>query len=209
VTKSIDLTGKTFNQLTIIHKNGTDKYGKPMWFCECTCGNTKTILGTSIRNGSTKSCGCLRKKQLSQRVKTHGLSKTVEYKIWKGIKKRCFNSSCKAFPNYGGRGITICDIWKNDAQAFIDYIGSRPSNEYSIERINNNKNYEPGNIKWATRQEQNGNQRSNRLITIKDKTKNVAQWGKISPVATSTIYSRLNKGWPPEDAVFKKSTTSH
>jgi len=145
--KFIDLTGKTFNQLTIIERAENTKQGKARWVCRCTCGKISTIDGANIRNGHTKSCGCFAKESLEKNRYRHGMAHTSEYGIWCNILQRCNNPNDKAFKDYGGRGITICDEWKNDFMAFYNHVGKRPSPKHSIDRINNDGNYEPNNVR--------------------------------------------------------------
>lgn len=198
---TIDLTGRTFGRLTVIKRSGVDKYGKAQWECQCSCGNTKIINGNNLRSGGATSCGC-RSKELIKNLKlTHNKSHTSEYSIWAGIVKRCTNPKCRSFKNYGGRGITIQPEWRISFQTFYDYIGPRPSAEHSIERIDNNFGYVLGNIKWATKTEQNNNRRSNHDITFNGRTMNLKQWAKELGIKRSTLNSRIVlMGWPIEKA---------
>ena len=154
------LLGKRFKYLEVIEFAGVNKYHQTLWICRCDCGNiTKPIPATRLINGQTKSCGCalVRRTNLS-----HGCTGTRIHRIWKNMKYRCNSPSCKDFNHYGGRGITVCEEWKNNFQAFYDYVSKLPHfNEkgYSLDRINNDGNYEPNNVRWATRAEQNNNRR--------------------------------------------------
>ena len=142
--------GERFNRLTVICKSLsslTSRYS--IWWCKCDCSKEVEVRGDTLRNGSTKSCGCLRK---STKIK-HGLSHTTEYDSWYSLKHRCLNKNDKSYKYYGGRGITICERWTY-FENFLSDIGNKPSPEYSIDRINNNGNYEPGNVKWATMAQQ-------------------------------------------------------
>ena len=131
------------------------------WLCKCDCGNIKTIRGIDLRNGNTKSCGCLYKGAPT----THGMSRTKEYEVWMSMKQRCYNKKKKDYKYYGERGIEVCDNWLNDFGQFIKDMGSRPS-RLTLERISNDGNYEPSNrrfiitvCKWATQAEQISNRR--------------------------------------------------
>lgn len=111
------------------------------------------------------------------------------------------NSNDPCYFNYGGRGIKIAEEWKNNPKAFIDYIGPRPSNKHSIDRIDVNGNYEPGNIQWATAEQQSNNRRNNHRVTYKDETKTVMEWSKITGLPRQVIEKRLRVGWPVEPAL--------
>lgn len=130
----------------------------------CTCGTRREFPAKQFLRGEFKSCGCKRWRPFSNhRAQTHGLSKTPEYQAWCSIKKRCLNPSNISWPDYGGRGITICDAWRDSFDVFFAYVGRRPSPNHSIDRINNDGNYEPGNVRWATRSEQQNNKRRTRF----------------------------------------------
>ena len=161
----IDLTGKTFNRLTVNFCSGRNKQGKPMWNCTCECGDIKDkVLAGNLKNGNTKSCGCLSRETLTKTKTTHGHSLigriSSEYNAWNGMKQRCLNSNNHAFSDYGERGITVYPEWINNFKSFLEHVGLKPSPEYSIDRIDNDGNYEPGNVKWSTKSEQMFNRRS-------------------------------------------------
>lgn len=197
-----NLIGKTFERLTVISRAPNGKNWKVRWNCECTCGNTTIAHAHSLRSGRTQSCGCLHREQITQRNITHNMTKSPEYSSWHHIIDRCCNPADKGYKNYGGRGITICDKWRKSFKAFYDYIGSRPSPKHSIDRINNDGNYEPGNIRWASKKVQANNSRHNHHITINGKTKNIAQWAKTVGLNRGTLLYRIKAGWPPVKALF-------
>lgn len=161
-TKKINLMGQRFGRLTVVEQNLAAKNGSYTWICKCDCGNiTKPIRGDCLRNGHRKSCGCI-KKEVCGKFTTHGKSESQPYTTWTMMKQRCFNPHACGFQNYGGRGITVCDEWKDNFQAFYDYVSKLPhfgEVGYSLDRINNDGNYEPGNVRWATRYEQQNNRR--------------------------------------------------
>ena len=198
----IDLTGQTFNLLTVICRVENTKWGTARWQCKCSCGNITTAHANHLKSGATKSCGCLHKKLLSKRRFVHGLYSTPEYKTWGGIIQRCTNPNEKAFKNYGGRGITVCDKWRYSFMAFFKDMGKRPSPKLTIERVDNNKGYSPENCVWANSKKQANNRRNNHKISIRGWTLTLAQWSHFVNISQHVLSHRILRGWPPEKAVF-------
>lgn len=202
----VDLTGQTFHYLTAIEYLG-QKGNKSHWLCECKCGNRKSFARDKLMTGDTKSCGCYAK-ELPHSQLTHGCSGTPEYYAWLNAKDRCYNPNYKFFHRYGGRGIRVHEQWINDFQSFIDHIGPRPSKEYSLDRIDNDGDYEPGNVHWVTQDKQSRNRSTNVEITINGHTRCMAEWCQIYGIHKATVSYRIKKGWDPVRAVQQPSDPS-
>ena len=159
--KPLDMTGQKFNRLTVLSREPNDKHGKAMWLCRCDCGNLLVVCGCNIRNNHTQSCGCLQRERTSEVAVLHGKAHTRLHNVWKSMRQRCTNPNSRNFKNYGGRGIRVCDEW-DSFDSFYDHVSQLPyfgEKGRSIDRINNDGNYEPGNVRWATTVEQEHNKR--------------------------------------------------
>jgi len=192
-----DLTNKVFGHFTVIGFAYIKESGSAYWDCRCSCGNKKTVVGSSLTYGASTNCGCVRNKKTVQRNYKHGQAKigfrTNEYMAWQGIKHRCYNKKDSHYYLYGGRGIIMCDRWKNSFLNFIQDMGNRPSGNYSIDRINNNGNYEPSNCMWATAKAQQNNKRTNRMILVDGNNMTITNCAIYFGVAFSTIRRMINK----------------
>lgn len=163
-----DLTGITFGRLTVISFQGLTADGKAQWVCKCTCGHEKSVTAANLKNGHVSSCGCLLSEEARRKADdniNHGQCRrgfmTPEYRTWLNIRQRCSNPKTTGFKDYGGRGIQVCERWKESFDNFFSDMGTRPP-KTSIDRIDNDGNYEPGNCRWATSVEQNNNKRRNK-----------------------------------------------
>lgn len=200
MSKFVDLTGKRFGRLTVIEraKNHIQPSGqsRPMWLCKCDCGNDAIICSSHLKIGKTKSCGCYVREIYSKIHKTHGKTNTRLYRIWNGMKQRCCYVKDKRYENYGGRGIAVCDEWKNNFEKFYGWaIENGYSESLTIDRINNDGNYEPNNCRWISNKQQQSNRQNNRHITLNGETKTVTQWCEIFSIDIRIVYSRIKSGW--------------
>ncbi len=203
----IDLSGQKFGRLSVQNLHGSTK-GRVRRDCVCDCGKKTIVLSDNLKQGTTKSCGCLRAEITSQRraasKKEWTYSKTRIYNIWKGIKARCYNPKNTAFKRYGEKGITVCDEWLNSSKAFYEWaIQNGYQDNLSIERKNSKGNYEPGNCKWADAYEQNNNVSKNKPLTFRGKTMNLCQWARELGMNKNTLNKRLRSGWTIEEAFTK------
>jgi len=184
--------------LTVIKDAGRNNYGKIIWECLCDCGNITFTYTHRLKAGLTKSCGCLHKEQLINRNLKHGHSKaknhTKEFSTWQNMKTRCLSPKSNHYKSYGGRGITICDRWLNNFNLFLADMGFAPTPNHSIERLNNDGNYEPSNCIWATEYEQQRNKNNNVKITYKGKEMIVSDFAKMIGVTHSMVAYFLKKG---------------
>jgi hypothetical protein len=202
--KQEDLTGQTFkdSRWAVLSYAGKNKHGQALWLCRCSCplGTEKVIAGRILKSGGSKSCGCLNDEVRVKRLTTHGYSRTPIYKVWTAMIQRCYNPKSQGYADYGKRGITVCERWKNSVEAFIEDMGERPEGT-SLHRINNDGNYEPGNCKWADWEEQNRHTRQNRLIPFNGKMCCIAEVAKILGFEGRILYTRIYKlGWSIEKA---------
>lgn len=166
-TKMKDLSGLKYGRLTVLELTRVDHLHRPFWRCKCDCGNFITANSGNLISGNSSSCGCKRKEsliQLAEQRITHGCSLSKEYYAWAAIKQRCYNPKHNAYKNYGGRGITVCERWLNSFDNFLADMGEAPSKNHSIDRINNEGNYEPENCRWATAKQQANNKRCSRTL---------------------------------------------
>ncbi len=195
--KLIDLTGRRFGRLVVIERAENDKRGgKVRWACLCDCGTERIVRGALLRNGESQSCGCLHAEKNRDQLTTHGMRSTTTYQSWAGMKGRCLNPNHSDYKNYGGRGIRVCDRWLDFSKFYAD-MKDRPEG-LSLERINNNGDYEPLNVCWATKEQQMQNNRNAKLtpkkvrkIRFLGKTKTLRQIAKMFGVGSTAIYKVL------------------
>lgn len=178
------MIGEIFGRLTVA-SSAPRKNGRDMWLCKCTCGGMPVVVGKNLRLGISRSCGCAR----IETLRVHGMSSMPEYSVWKSMKYRCGNPKSKLYKNYGGRGIQVDPRWSNSFEAFIADMGERPSPLHSIDRLDNDGPYGPGNCRWATRTEQQRNRRACRRVVRSDGMTfpTIVDAAEASGVSPSTI----------------------
>ncbi|MGR6911783.1 hypothetical protein RCJ96_22895 [Bacillus sp. BSL6] len=190
-----DLTGKKFNRLTVIKKFGLNKHKKITWLCCCDCGTKKVVLGASLVNGQTKSCGCLQKEKVTNRNYKHGKSCSRLYRIWRNMKDRCTNPNRPDYQNYGARGIRVCNEWFNNFQLFYDWsMNNGYEDNLSIDRIDGNEGYRPNNCRWATSKEQARNIRTNVVTSVNDESLTLSEIAEKYTVNYDAVKTRYKKG---------------
>lgn len=201
--KKIISVGDIYGYFTVL-KTSIDensKNGHLFFIVKCKCGNIKTMRKCTVVSGRTKSCGCLKRELVIKRSKTHGMRGTPEYKSWSSMLSRCHNKNLQAYKDYGGRGIKVCERWMK-FENFYEDMGPRPEGT-SLDRVENNGNYEPSNTRWGTREEQANNTRTNRYITYNGETKTLAQWADYYNINYGTLEHRIKLGWPIKEALTR------
>jgi hypothetical protein len=196
-----ELAGKRFGRLLVI-----ERFDRRRWRCRCDCGTLRDVLTQSLTDGRTQSCGCLQRERAAKAQHKHGYNRReegrpkIEYRIWQGIKCRCLNPKVPLYKFYGGRGILLCERWMEFANFLAD-VGNVPAPGLTIERIDNNGHYEPGNIWWATRTEQARNRRSTKYIEHAGERLSLAEWAERLHVPYKLLWARLARGVPFEQAI--------
>lgn len=209
-----DITGQRFGCLTVIRFSHLNDRHKAVWICACDCGNTRSWTQRHICACQKQCRQCPKEKGWNQphspRVYAngtdvpsykHGGWNTAEYRIWAIMKDRCGNPKSPQYQRYGGRGIYVCDRWKQSFGNFIEDMGPRPSSNHSIDRIDNDGPYSPDNCRWATRIEQQNNRSTTMRLTYNNETHTTTEWAKLVGISSDCIRSRINAGWPVERAL--------
>jgi len=206
--KLMNLIGLEYERWTVIKSTGRNKHGQFMWLCRCCCGNEKIVLGNSLRNGDSRSCGCLAKEMLIKRSVTHGFTRNGKtsktYRAWTNITKRCNDKNNPDYKDYRGRDINVCHRWSSKNQRgfqnFLKDMGECPPGK-SIDRINNNKGYYKRNCKWSTDKEQARNRRNNHVLTMDGTSACYAEWEEITGIKQSVISRRIKRRWSARRAL--------
>lgn len=196
------MAGQRFGRLLVVGEAERASFGGIMWLCRCDCGAQKVVYGGDLRSGKTKSCGCLKREAVPPMTLSHGQSHTTLYRRWASMVQRTTNPNHPAYHNYGGRGITVHPEWRESYEAFARDVADGFSPELELDRIDNDGDYEPGNVRWTTRIEQCRNTRKNRFLTFRGRTKTVAEWCELLGLNFATVTQRLDRsGWSIERAL--------
>jgi hypothetical protein len=186
--RSKNIAGQKFGRLLVIERAGVSKHRMALWKCVCDCGKITVVSTGTLTTGQTKSCGCLR----IEKTSSHHLSRTLAYRVWGGMMARCYNPKSNRYESYNGRGIGVCHRW-HELEAFVEDMGQPPSGHYSIERINNDGDYEPSNCKWGTSKEQARNRRSTLWIEYHGETKSLAEWTEELGINYKNTWKRITQ----------------
>lgn len=208
----IEMTGVRHGMLVVVAHAGRNRHKHHVWLCRCDCGNEKVVEGAYLRTGHTRSCGCATAVLIGTRRRRHGHAPlgnpSREYITWNGMKRRCYSPKVEMYPIYGGRGIKVCDRWRDSFEAFLADMGPKPAG-FSLDRIDPDGNYEPGNCRWATAGEQSRNRRTARMLTINGVTRNLSEWSRLTGLRHTTILWRLRNGKPIEAAIDAQDGRKH
>ena len=200
MAKELDITGKKFNRLTAIERVADDRNGNVVWKFLCDCGTVKIAMKSAVTGNNTHSCGCLNRENRLRRNIKHGMSGHPLYDTWSNMLSRCNNPKDKNYHNYGERGISVCESWSHNPENFYRDMGDRPRG-MTIERIDNNKGYGPGNCRWATYAEQNSNTRSNINVTVGGQAMCLASVCRNYGVTRETLLYRVGRGMSLQEAL--------
>lgn len=195
--------GRKFGNLTVIERVGRDKSGCVLWRCKCDCGNDFITTSTYLRRGHSTNCGCKSQEKRRGKIKTHGMTGSKIYSVWKNMRNRCSNPQNRKYRIYGARGISVCDEWEESFSAFYEWAMSHGYKEgLTIDRIDNDGNYSPENCRWVTNKEQQNNKRNNNFLTINGATKTLKEWSEEIGINYSTLRNRIYiSNWPIEKAL--------
>lgn len=195
----VDHSGEKFGEWTIIEKIDTEKY-----LAKCSCGTEKIVFYNNLKRGLSTNCGCIQNEKCRKRMTTHGKSKSKIYMVWAGMKRRCYNPNQKSYPDYGGRGIKMCDDWKENFESFYKWSMENGyiEGEVEIDRIDVNGNYCPENCRWISKKKNMNNKRNNTIVKYRNKNYTLSELADKFDIKEGLIIERLQRGWDIEDAVL-------
>ena len=200
----VDITGKRFGRLVVTGESNRCGYRR-YWTCKCDCGEMIDRRHDILMSGRATECRKCIYRRISKICTTHGMSESPEYRIWEAMHQRCSSPKYRAFARYGGRGISVCQEWCGPGgfDAFFKHIGKRPTKRHSLDRIDNNGNYEPNNVRWASPSQQHRNTCSNHYVTLNGTTRTIIEWSELLGIKANTIHGRLKSGWSIVRALSK------
>lgn len=200
-----DKIGNRYTRLFVIERDyNVKRESGTYWKCLCDCGNVVSVSGHNLKKGLTKSCGCLHKEIVAIKNSTHRSCKTKEYRAWRAMITRCYNPNHRAYSWYGGKGIKVHTRWKGSFENFLSDLGHAPTTKHTLDRIDSTKDYEPGNCRWATMNEQQNNRCSNLRFNFRGRAVTPAELAREFNFPYQTILNRLNSGMDAETAISKK-----
>jgi hypothetical protein len=196
-----------FGRLIVTSRDPSDRR-RPHFICLCDCGQLTSVAASALHRGYTRSCGCLHREraaELGRQNATHGEARhgrqTPEYRAWGSMIARCYDTRSPSYSDYGGRGVTVCDRWRDSFEAFLSDIGRRPSPHHSVDRLNNDRGYEPGNVRWATKLEQTNNRRTTVFVEFQGERLSVSEIARRVGMSDAVLRKRLARGWTLERAL--------
>jgi hypothetical protein len=199
-----DLTSRVFGRWTVLGFSHVERQYYRYWICECACGKDRDVQERYLLSGRSKSCGC----GAGMKNRRHGLSNNKVHKAWRQMWGRCTRKHQADYSFYGGRGIRVCERWKT-FELFLEDVGMPPTQKHSLDRVNNNGNYEPGNCRWATHTQQVRNTRQTIMLTLGERTMAAGDWADELGINSRTIKSRIRYGWAVEDILSPVITKRH
>ena len=188
-TPRLDLTGLEYGRLSVVEVSHRDERGAVYWLCRCSCGTEKRVRANVLTSGRARSCGCLHREIVTH----HGMTKTRTFKSWESMWQRCGNPKAKSYEHYGGRGIRVCERWQS-FQSFHEDMGERPEG-MSLDRLNVDGDYEPGNCRWADKYQQQRNRVGTRTLALGDEVLTYPEWSERTGLPTNVIRWRVSRGW--------------
>lgn len=200
--------GTKIGRWTILSYSGRGKDWTSYYKCQCDCGTVRDVGLPGMKLGRSTSCGCYARQHTSEVHTTHGATHKPGYKTWESMMARCYNTNSDSYHNYGGRGIIVCERW-HSPNVFISDMGPRPSVKHSIDRINNDGNYEPSNCRWSTSKVQRNNSRQNVYVILNGTRVSATQAEELTGLSRRTMYSRNKAGWPNDKLAIPSSRSIH